>query len=112
MITDEQVKAAYKAYSKAIFIPEYITKQTYKEAMRDALEAADAKAWKKIEDAPTDRTEILAYAFDQDHGKDRVGVAIYVGPNRCPECVGFWHWPWAISPTHFRPLPTPPKEPT
>ena len=59
MITEAQLKVAYKAYSKAIFIPEYITKQTYKDAMRVALEAAEAAAWRPIEEAPKDGTKFL-----------------------------------------------------
>lgn len=69
-----------------------------------------ANDWRPIETAPKDWTDILTYTPPENH---RLGVicGIHVGCFRTDLMV--WHLSddeWELSPTHWRPLPSPPKE--
>jgi hypothetical protein len=58
--------------------------------------------WQDIASAPRDGTEFLGFAFD---GRTFYGVVqIAVDP---PDQ---WFWEYAIRPTHWMPLPDPPKQ--
>lgn len=114
MITDKQVEAALVALSGnedwrnddwvGANSAEYVFND-----MRAALEAAEAAAWEPIETAPKDGTYILLWrpGFRQE-------TAHWLA-----DMIGF-DWPWLLplpgedrmrlKPTHWRPLPEPPKE--
>lgn len=109
MITDEMVEVAAK-----------FVRDTH-EAVRAALEAADAAAWQPIETAPKDATKILAFGLwaGQINGPDEVPtVQIALWSDGRSDYPGFaWnvvgtdaYAAW-IKPTHWRPLPGPPPMP-
>jgi len=67
--------------------------------------------WKRIETAPMDGTNILAFARGQYGPRDvYYGVAQWAvdGPGKIQPHVEGWFWPFAIRPTHWMPLPSPP----
>lgn len=67
--------------------------------------------WKDIEGAPRDGTDLLLWVGQQRHGKPPVVIAGYFDNG---DSQG-WASPenedeWILSnPTHWQPLPTPPK---
>jgi hypothetical protein len=102
-ITEKQVEAALVHFAKG----NHTSDATLETRMRAALEAADAAAWEPIETAPKDGTEILVETSDGvtigAYGKD--GPIYWLVPNYQDQedrdlC----------SPTHWRPLPSPPVE--
>ena len=64
--------------------------------------------WQPIETAPKDGTEILAFAtFER---RDFIAVAQWADADpEFPNTVAGWFWDYAIRPTHWMPLPEPPK---
>ena len=70
-------------------------------------------AWKTMDTAPRDGTQILAFA-NGAHGPHDVfyGVAEWAvdGPGKIQPHVEDWVWSFAIRPTHWMPLPTPPSD--
>lgn len=77
---------------------------------RDARLSAPAKVgedgWQPIESAPKDGSEILAYAKDD---RNYYGVAEWATKKDFPaNSVAGWFWPFAIRPTHWRPIPASP----
>jgi hypothetical protein len=103
MITDKMVEAACAAY-----YPGSPFKHSHVEIrlMRAALEAADAAAWRPISEAPKDGTRILVATKNAIHSAvhDRVDDVWRVLPRKITSIV-----PVPGTPTHFRPLPSPPK---
>lgn len=100
MVTDEQVKKAMLAFRE-------VTRSggslLFEKCMRAALEAADAAAWRPIEEAPKDGTLFQVWR------KNRAVVTAYWNKN-----LSCWKnpniaIPALFEPTHFRPLPEPPK---
>jgi hypothetical protein len=91
MVSDEQVDVAQNAYANTICF----TKNP-KEAMRAALEAADAAAWMPIEEAPKDKMILV----------EGPCLVIWLGGDWFSYISGR-HLQW--SPTHFRHLPEPPR---
>lgn len=65
--------------------------------------------WQPIETAPKDSTQILAYAFNERFGNMFYGVAEWA-TKKSADTVAGWFWPYAIRPTHWMPLPTPPEK--
>jgi hypothetical protein len=70
----------------------------------------EANDWRPIETAPKDWTDVLTYTPPENH---RLGVicGVHVGCFRTDLMV--WHLSddeWELAPTHWRPLPSPPKE--
>jgi hypothetical protein len=105
--TDEQIEAAYQAFT-AKPVSSDDGGWSLRLALRAALEAADAAAWRPIAEAPKDGTHLLiGIAGGKYHACD----AWYDG------FVCDWitrrsgsRWTRVTIPiTHFRPLPSPPK---
>jgi hypothetical protein len=109
MITDQMVEAALQAY-----VDETGGSGMSTVAMRAALEAAEAAAWQPICDAPCDGTTVLVYAPSPDPQKWHESV------HDLPPilCTAAYHEDAGFcidtirEPTHWRPLPTTPKETT
>ena len=66
--------------------------------------------WKSIKSAPRDGTRILLYA------KSKIDHAYYMAPGYYDDSPklsnydsGPWEWGLTIKPTHWMPLPEPPK---
>lgn len=105
MITDKMVEAALHQWRFGNATSQF-------DAMRAALEAADAAAWETIDTAPKDGTKILGYwpgglvsptRWDDDRYRENY--------------VPFWTHPYAGKlrarhepPTHWRRLPAGPKK--
>lgn len=69
-------------------------------------------AWQKIETAPQDGTEFLAWAPDAGGTEGYYGVAQWATQkDYIPQSVAGWFWPFAYRPTHWMPLPEPPTRP-
>jgi hypothetical protein len=65
--------------------------------------------WQPIETAPRDGTEFLLYAPDSIiNARHYLGVGQWAEPNGMGSIAG-WFWPYAIRPSHWMPLPSPPK---
>lgn len=65
--------------------------------------------WQPIEAAPKDGARILAFGRDI-YGNDYFGVARWaVKYPEFPNSVEGWFWEFATRPTHWTPLPEPPK---
>ena len=104
MITDKMVEAAMLAWAANPDGP--------MDAMRAALLAADAAAWEPMETAPTDGSTVIVYAPSPDPEKWHETVcglpaiictaAYHEDAGYCVDDIR--------EPTHWRPLPTPPKE--
>ena len=62
--------------------------------------------WQPIETAPKDGSEILAFARGN---RDFYGVAQWAEAQAAFNSVAGWFWTFAIRPTHWMPLPEPPK---
>lgn len=63
-------------------------------------------AWQPIETAPKDGAEILCVARGD---RDYYGVAQWAERDPdFPRSIAGWFWPYAIRPTHWMPLPSPP----
>ena len=77
---------------------------------RDAKDAARQSEWQPIETAPKDGTPIIAYRPTKP---PHVEGMYWAGPGGEG---GAWYWhydgdgPTSTPPTHWMPLPTPPKE--
>lgn len=71
-------------------------------------------SWQPIETAPRDGRQLLAFARGA-HGERDVyyGVAEWAldGPGRIQPHTEGWFWSYAIRPTHWMPLPSPPDAP-
>lgn len=65
--------------------------------------------WQPMDTAPRDGTEILCCAKDP-HLSCRWyrAVARWSDDDSMPGTVQGWFWPFAIRPSHWRPLPAPP----
>lgn len=65
--------------------------------------------WMPISTAPKDGTRILCFAPDLG-GINYYGVARWAERDPdFPNTVAGWFWPFAIRPTHWMPLPPPPR---
>ena len=79
---------------------------------------SDCNEWMDIETAPEDGTEILVYArWDWDAmGNPSEGYHIALARYEPYGIAGFWTYAFnpysdiAVEPTHWMPLPKPPKE--
>lgn len=98
-ITDEQVMAFCKAFLEA---PEFAT---FKEKVLDGLEAADAAAWRPIEEAPKDGTKVNIWRENYTVLEAFWDVYLQKWLLDLGSHIGAIHY----EPTHFRPLPEPPK---
>lgn len=105
-------------FSTAIERGEEPWREGVQEISRIALEArralADAPAgdgWSPDMDAaPKDGSEFLAFARDPN-SRDFYGVAQWAEKRDYnPRSVAGWFWPFAIRPTHWRRLPSPPAD--
>ena len=66
--------------------------------------------WQPIETAPKDGRQFLAYAKGQMIPRHFIAVAQWASADPdFPQSVDGWFWPYAIRPTHWKPLPEPPK---
>jgi hypothetical protein len=67
--------------------------------------------WQPIETAPKDGGPFLAFAASDHHARaNYFGIAQWADAD--PDfynTVAGWFWPFAIRPTHWRPLPAPPQ---
>ena len=70
--------------------------------MRAALAAADAKRWRPISEAPTDGTRFLFW------NGGLVGIGFYIQGKHF--AADSFAGQTAQNPTHWQPLPPPPKE--
>lgn len=117
-MTDPRIEAAARAICEYAHQCEGETVQWYEitEALRDvarryaliALEAADAAAWRPIESAPKDGTEIIAcgtQTFDAGCKPEPFTNIICWSSNRWQDGT-IADEP---KPTHWQPLPTPPN---
>lgn len=95
MPSDAQVDAAWVALVKRYQPP------PDKDALRAALEAAEAAAWRPIEEADGKGDVLMVNA---ERGK--YDVACQNSPFDIRIAFG---WMWSFPPTHFRPLPEPPR---
>ena len=104
--TSEQTHATYTAAEKASFVLRTLADQ----GERDAKDAARQSEWQPIETAPKDGTPIIAYRPTKP---PHVEGMYWAGPGGEG---GAWYWhydgdgPTSTPPTHWMPLPTPPKE--
>lgn len=119
MTTDSQIDAVL-----AVFRDRMPDVSPSREIMREAIEAAEKAAWRPIGEAPKDGAEINAYRAD--HGvftcrwstmeelvaHDEAGDPI---EDYNEDQAGWWHdrFGWLerdLTPTRFRPLPSPPEQ--
>ena len=117
MITDEQIEAAAKAgwdYG-LIDVPWEEVSEAMRAAhlsrARDMLEAAERVAWREIETAPKDGTPVDLWCVDKHNGLvDRRPSCWWslVSEGRHGWC-GISERDRKWTPTHWRPLPEPPK---
>ena len=105
MITDEQLSEAMETYDGDLNADHYADR----EAMRRALEAAERAAWRPIRDAPKDGTQIIV---GNKHGVWEDSQVIPGTKSKDGQPLD-GHCFQALEhhggPTHFRPLPEPPK---
>ena len=74
-------------------------------AIASAVEAE--RAWRDMDSAPKDGTEVLLFA----HGDiDYTAVGQWSDNTELPGTVAGWFWPFAIRPTSWQPLPPPPRK--
>ena len=66
------------------------------------------EGWQPIGSAPKDGTEMLLYANGGAGDREYVGVGQWATA-KGPGTVAGWFWSYAIRPTHWMPLPEPPK---
>ena len=107
MVTDAMIAAARDEFIAVVHGFYYPSN----EQIRCVLEATEKAAWMPISEAPKDGTEILAFAQSSELlGRKFIGVAQWAeASDWLPGSVAGWFWPYAIRPTHFRFLPTPPE---
>lgn len=97
-ITDEQVMAALDAWQKN-------WPASHETSMRAALEDADAAAWRPIEEAPKDGTKVNIWRENYTVLEAFWDVYLQKWLLDLGSHIGAIHY----EPTHFRPLPEPPK---
>ena len=133
MVSDAMVEVALKVWLEAMFAPHELPREqdveaTYRTVTREMLEAAEAAAWRPIAEAKKDGTRYqLLRQIDTMRFRDLPPIAwIKVGQWCCHWRDGYeqgWREDapaatfqdaavFKLIPTHFRPLPTPPKDPT
>lgn len=63
--------------------------------------------WRPIETAPKDGAQVLGFAHD---GRHYYGVIQWANADPdFPNSIDGWFWEYAIRPSHWQPLPQPPK---
>jgi len=108
-VTDEMVAKAAKAMKqqRRNEIETGLCRATYEDMAKLALTAALGAMWRPISEAPKDGSSILAFAAAY---RDYYGVAQWAEADEDIGSVEGWFWPFAIRPTHFMPLPSPPAQ--
>lgn len=101
-MTDKAIEAATQAlklyWSKGLV--------NFEDAAKAAIEAYEAVMWRPIEEAPKDGSSVLLVINNKEVVDVVQGIGHWTTHNG-----GGWTWYGiAGTPTHFRPLPTPPKE--
>ncbi len=129
-ITDEQVEAAIRVMVDGVPVglleaKAYVGEHEW-ELTRRALEAAEAAAWRPISEAPKDKWLLLGWRnndgtwrqttgcwcddFDATGFDDDTMESIYRGAWTDYGVGSFSHEEYSeLHPTHFRPLPLPPR---
>jgi hypothetical protein len=105
-VTDEMVEKARCALRNLVGTTKLdVTDAQIKEAVRAALTAALAEMWRPIEEAPKSWRDVLLYAPDLASDWRFVCEGYFDGD------ASRWRSPAfeTVNPTHFMPLPTPPK---
>jgi hypothetical protein len=123
-VTDEMVRVAaeslmtreYGRHARLSNLPE-VTQNLYLEDARAALTAALAAMWRPIEEAPKDSTWRLIN--DTRYPNSTVSMARWNDCSYHKKASGYWEFvdervhgivlSRANQPTHFMPLPSPPK---
>lgn len=100
MSDDPRVQAAINAYLSVCDVGVDVDH----EAMRAAIAVANAAAWQAIDTAPKDGTPILVCISGAQYWPDKAEYRTGFG----------WVYPCqkhgpSLPPTHWQPLPTPPK---
>jgi hypothetical protein len=126
MITDEMLEAAWSAY---IATPRVRSPDSWKAAMRAALEAAEKvrpDRWRPIEEAPKDDSKFMIgrWFYEHEFWDDKKSEWVQTGkrewvqtishhenPERPHRCRGWNHRNGPMdNPTHYKPIEKGPEE--
>lgn len=113
MISEKMVEAALDHRWSGPAWRKFVSPCDEKTKMRELLEAADAAAWEDIATAPRDAADVLL-------GGCKVGPSVWIGywgARAFDRFANQYKMGWCagaryeLNPTHWRPLPAPPKDP-